>query len=182
MQAGKENDQEKNEIKLNRKMRMWHKYRNYAIGGVSIIVVVLICVAVIKNIGSGSADTAQEQTTAVQLTQQTAADTTQGSDQASGDETQSPSQETSQEQVTTEPAADASVYKIEGTPEGQDFTSKDYYNGSVFFGDSIVDGISYYGYLSNANVIADGNITIEKAKDRVATVAAANPSKVFVML
>lgn len=182
MQAGKENDQEKNEIKLNRKMRMWHKYRNYAVGGVSIIVVVLICVAVIKNIGSGSADTAQEQTTAVQLTQQTAADTKQGSDQASGDETQSPSQETSQEQVTTEPAAGASVYKIEGTPEGQDFTSKDYYNGSVFFGDSIVDGISYYGYLSNANVIADGNITIEKAKDRVATVAAANPSKVFVML
>lgn len=39
-------DETKSEIKLNRKMRMWNKYRNYFITGV-VIVIVLIVLAII---------------------------------------------------------------------------------------------------------------------------------------
>ena len=35
-------DETKSEIKLNRKMRMWNKYRNYFITGVVIVIVLIV--------------------------------------------------------------------------------------------------------------------------------------------
>ena len=45
-------DETKSEIKLNRKMRMWNKYRNYFITGV-VIVIVLIVLAPCKRQNTG---------------------------------------------------------------------------------------------------------------------------------
>ena len=63
----------KSSVKLNRKMRMWHKYRNYCFGAAGVLVALVICVAVIRFMGRSSSDNKQQAavppTTAQQTTQ-----------------------------------------------------------------------------------------------------------------
>lgn len=175
MRTGNDNEQGKSEIKLNRKMRMWHKYRNYAIGGAGLIIIIFVCAFVIKNIGGGASEAANGETTANQQSTEIAQDQTT-SQEIPGTE------ETEPETTTEAPKQKTYVYKLEGTADSQDFTTKDSYGSSVFLGDSIADGISYYGYLGSSSVVSDGNLTIEKAKDKVSQATSSNPSKVFLMV
>ena len=61
-------DETKSEIKLNRKMRMWNKYRNYFITGV-VIVIVLIVLAIIFKGCSGKKKNDTKPTVTQQTTQ-----------------------------------------------------------------------------------------------------------------
>ena len=61
-------DETKSEIKLNRKMRMWNKYRNYFITGV-VIVIVLIVLAIIFKGCSGKKKNDSKPTVTQQTTQ-----------------------------------------------------------------------------------------------------------------
>ena len=61
-------DETKSEIKLNRKMRMWNKYRNYFITGV-VIVIVLIVLAIIFKGCSGKKKNDTKPTVTKQTTQ-----------------------------------------------------------------------------------------------------------------
>ena len=54
----------KSSVKLNRKMRMWHKYRNYCFGAAGVLVALVICVAVIRFMGRSSSDIAAGGSTA----------------------------------------------------------------------------------------------------------------------
>lgn len=95
--------------------------------------------------------------------------------------TAAPAQTKSQ---TTQAAQGSSgnVYKVEGTAGQEDFTAKDSYADTVVLGDFIAGGMSYYGYLSDSQVVSDDNMTTRKAADYIDSVASANPKKVVIML
>lgn len=168
-------------IKLNRKMRMWHKYRNYCIGAAGVLVVLVLCIGIINVMGKSSSkdkeDPAVPPTTAPQQVAQSQEPTTEAATQ---EPTEAPTQETTAEAPTT-PAV-SGVLTVDGSAEIQDFTSEDFYSDSVFLGDAIVSGISYYGFLDDSQVVADGNLTTDKALDKVSNVTSENPSKVFIMV
>ena len=46
-----ESNNDKSKISLNRKMRLWNRYRNYVIGLAVIVVLVVIFAIVLKNCG-----------------------------------------------------------------------------------------------------------------------------------
>lgn len=169
-------DETKSEIKLNRKMRMWNKYRNYFITGV-VIVIVLIVLAIIFKGCSGKKKNDTKPTVTKQTTQ---------ADVTSNDSTnETTTQATTAVPAQTTQAAQGSsgnVYKVEGTAGQEDFTAKDSYADTVVLGDFIAGGMSYYGYLSDSQVVSDDNMTTRKVADYIDSVASANPKKVVIML
>ena len=72
----------KSSVKLNRKMRMWHKYRNYCFGAAGVLVALVICVAVIRFMGRSSSDNKQQAAVPPTTAQQTTQNETQPVTQA----------------------------------------------------------------------------------------------------
>lgn len=172
------NDKEtKPEIKLNRKMRMWNKYRIFCIIAAVILVVVIVVVAAVKGITGGKNKQVAENPTPSQGQSQTyvpEATTTAG-------ETTGAEQTTKQEETTTTQAAPSgSGLKLSGSAEAETFTNKDYYSDTVFMGDSVISGIESYGYLNN--VVGNVNATSGKLESYVNEAMKSNPSKVFIMV
>ena len=172
-------DETKSEIKLNRKMRMWNKYRNYFITGV-VIVIVLIVLAIIFKGCSGKKKNATKPTVTKQTTQ---------ADVTSNASTNAPHQVSPvwnqlfiPQSTQAAQGSSGNVYKVEGTAGQEDFTAKDSYADTVVLGDFIAGGMSYYGYLSDSQVVSDDNMTTRKAADYIDSVASANPKKVVIML
>lgn len=173
-------DEPKTEIKLNRKMRMWNKYRNYCIGGAAVILL-LIIFAIIFRSCSKDKDTTEENTqpssaAVIQTTAPTETGSATEQTTAAEEQTQQTQQDTTQAQTS------GNTYTIAGSAETQDFTSQSAFADSVFLGDSIADGISYYGYLSDSQVVSDGNMTARNAGEYVDTVMSSNPKNVIIML
>ena len=75
-----------------------------------------------------------------------------------------------------------SPLSIVGPAVAQEYTSREYYNGSIFIGDSIMDGIAYYKYIDTPQVMADGNNTTDKADRYIETAVNLKPAKVFIMV
>lgn len=160
----------KSEIRLNRKMRTWHKYKNYCIIGGGAVGLVLVLVLVINLISGGSKDgeiAKNEQTTPVaQVTQEP-----------------QPSQSA---EPTTEPATQqpttAAASTLTGKAEKQSFSAKDKFAKSVFTGDAVMKGISDYGYLDSGKVVAGNNMTSNQLVDKVDSIMSSNPENVFIMV
>ena len=170
-------DEPKVEIKLNRKMRMWNKYRSYCIGGGAVILLLIILALIFKGCTNGKNNPGDpNQPSPMAVLETTAPPETQ----STPEQTTTQPQETQTE--TTQAESSGNSYRIEGSAETQDFTSEGAFSDSVFLGDSIADGISYYGYLSDAQVVSDGNMTARNAGDYVDTVMASNPKNVLIML
>ena len=172
------NDKEtKPEIKLNRKMRMWNKYKIFCIIAAVILVVVIVVVAAVKGITGGKNKQVAENPTPSQKQSQTyvpEATTAAGVTTAA-------EQTTKQEETTTTQAAPSgSGLKLSGSAEAVEFTKKDYYSDSVFMGDSVISGIESYGYLDN--VVGNVNATSGKLESYVNEAMKSNPSKVFIMV
>lgn len=172
------NDKEtRPEIKLNRKMRMWNKYRIFCIIAAVILVVVIVVVAAVKGITGGKNKQVAENPTPSQGQSQTyvpEATTTAG-------ETTGAEQTIKQEETTTTQAAPSgSGLKLSGSAEAETFTNKDYYSDTVFMGDSVISGIESYGYLNN--VVGNVNATSGKLESYVNEAMKSNPSKVFIMV
>lgn len=161
------NKDAKPQIKLNRKMRLWNKYRTICIMAVVVIVVVIMASVVVKRINS---DNSGSQGADIALATTTAA----------APETTAAEQTTAAQEQTT--AADTSSVKLKlaGTAAAEQFTQKDFYTNTVFMGDSIVSGISSYGYLTN--VVGNVNATSAKLQSYVDEAMSSNPSKVFIMV
>ena len=174
----------KTPVKLNRKMRMWNKYRNYCIGAAGVLVLLIVCIAAINIMGKSSAK--KQENVAVPPTtpaQSVAENITQPATEApTQDQTTQEQTTKAQEETTTEAPKVSGNLEVEGSAEVQEFSSEDFYSDSVFLGDAVVSGISYYGFLDDSKVVADGNLTTDKALDRVDSVVSSNPSKVFIML
>ena len=183
------NDKEtKPEIKLNRKMRMWNKYKIFCIIAAVILVVVIVVVAAVKGITGGKNKQVAENPTPSQKQSQTyvpdGGTTRLGfhviKNSAAG-ETTAAEQTTKQEETTTTQAAPSgSGLKLSGSAEAVEFTKKDYYSDSVFMGDSVISGIESYGYLDN--VVGNVNATSGKLESYVSEAMKSNPSKVFIMV
>ena len=172
------NDKEtKPEIKLNRKMRLWNKYKIFCIIAAVILVVVIVVVAAVKGITGGKNKQVAEKPTPSQKQSQTyvpEATTAAGVTTAA-------EQTTKQEETTTTQAAPSgSGLKLSGSAEAVEFTKKDYYSNSVFMGDSVISGIESYGYLNN--VVGNVNATSGKLESYVSEAMKSNPSKVFIMV
>ena len=172
------NDKEtRPEIKLNRKMRMWNKYKIFCIIAAVILVVVIVVVAAVKGITGGKNKQVAENPTPSQKQSQTyvpEATTAAGVTTAA-------EQTTKQEETTTTQAAPSgSGLKLSGSAEAVEFTKKDYYSDSVFMGDSVISGIESYGYLDN--VVGNVNATSGKLESYVSEAMKSNPSKVFIMV
>ena len=172
------NDKEtKPEIKLNRKMRMWNKYKIFCLIAAVILVVVIVVVAAVKGITGGKNKQVAENPTPSQKQSQTyvpEATTAAGVTTAA-------EQTTKQEETTTTQAAPSgSGLKLSGSAEAVEFTKKDYYSDSVFMGDSVISGTESYGYLDN--VVGNVNATSGKLESYVSEAMKSNPSKVFIMV
>lgn len=57
-----------------------------------------------------------------------------------------------------------------------------FFNKSLFIGDSITEGISAYGLLSNTNVLAVKGLTVLKAEKEIGTIAKRKPEKIYILL
>lgn len=172
------NDKEtRPEIKLNRKMRMWNKYRIFCIIAAVILVVVIVVVAAVKGITGGKNKQVAENPTPSQGQSQTyVPEATTAAGETTGAE-----QTTKQEETTTTQAAPSgSGLKLSGSAEAETFTNKDYYSDTVFMGDSVMSGIESYGYLNN--VVGNVNATSGKLESYVNEAMKSNPSKVFIMV
>ena len=172
------NDKEtKPEIKLNRKMRMWNKYKIFCIIAAVILVVVIVVVAAVKGITGGKNKQVAEKPTPSQKQSQTyvpEATTAAGVTTAA-------EQTTKQEETTTTQAAPSgSGLKLSGSAEAETVTNKDYYSDTVFMGDSVISGIESYGYRNN--VVGNVNATSGKLESYVNEAMKSNPSKVFIMV
>jgi lysophospholipase L1-like esterase len=109
-------------------------------------------------------------TSAAEATTQTA------SQAASQEETQA----TTAQETTAAVASNGSTLTVSGTVSAVQFTSKDFYSNAVFLGDSIVSGISTYGYLDD--VFGNVNATSAKLENYVSTAVATKPDKLFIMV
>lgn len=185
MNTMKNGDQDSRpEIKINRKMRMWNKYKSYCIIGGGIAAVLLVIVLIVNIVPGNKGNTklpSESGKDTVWENKTNAADQTQGeSQQESQSETQSESVTEAPTQTETEAPTQAPASS--GTPEKQTFTAKDKFANSVFVGDTIVNGISFYKYLNASQVVSSTNMISEQIAGRAGEIAAGGPDKIFIMI
>ena len=149
---------DKPKISLNRKKRMWNRYRNYIAGLAVVVVAVIIFAIVLKscsNKNSGRQDDTKATTPSVQ-----------------------PENVTEQ----TKAAAAGRALSVSGTPETVDYTSSSAYSKAVFIGDFVVSGISQFGFLPDAQVIASNSMTSDKLTGYLDSIVSQSPDSVYIMV
>lgn len=185
-----DNNEEKNKIVLNRKMRLWNKYKKPVIGVISAVVVIAVVAVVLKLCSVGKPTEDKATTLANNNNNNNDIIITQASIEMSNNETTSASETESTTSAVTESTTSSTtaaqvsggVAKITTKAEIQEYTSRSNYDDAVFFGDMIVSGIGEYGYLDTSRIFSDNNLTTDKALNSVSSVAEANPSKVYVLV
>lgn len=178
-----DNNEEKNKIVLNRKMRLWNKYKKPVIGVILAVVVIAVVAIVLKLCSIGKPVEDKATTLANNNNNNNDIIITQSSIEMSNNETTSAAVTESTTSSTTSAAqVSGRVAKITTKAEIQEYTSRSNYDDAVFFGDMIVSGIGEYGYLDTSRIFSDNNLTTDKALNSVSSVAAANPSKVYVLV
>lgn len=180
--AADNNDGKK--IQLNRKMRLWNKYKNPIIGAVSVIVIVIAAVVVLKACsvgkpdGSGKPDNKNNNST----TMSASADKTEIQTTAGGTQETTASVNDNTTQTTAAIASKGSVVKITDPADEEEYSTNDLYADTVLFGDMIIEGIQDYGYLGTGNIVSDNNLTTDKAHNYISDVKDRTPSKIFLLV
>ncbi len=182
-----ENHEGKPQVKINRKMRMWNKYKNYCfIGGgvLSVVLVIVLCVWLLpdkddNNVVNNPTEAVTKDYVAQLGTQGATNESTEAQSQTSN-ETQVPTEAPTQ--TPTQAPTEAPTQAVSTAPGKVTFTAKDKFNDAVFVGDTVVNGISYYRYLEAGKVVSNINMVSEQAVNHVNTVMASNPKKVFIMV
>jgi hypothetical protein len=182
-----DNNEEKNKIVLNRKMRLWNKYKKPVIGVILAVVVIAVVAIVLKLCSIGKPVEDKATTLANNNNNNNDIIITQSSIEMSNNETTSAADTENTTSAVTESTTSAAqvsggVARITTKAEIQEYTSRSNYDDAVFFGDMIVSGIGEYGYLDTSRIFSDNNLTTDKALNSVSSVAAANPSKVYVLV
>ena len=163
---------DKPKISLNRKKRMWNRYRNY-IAGLAVLVVAVIIVAIVLKSCSNKNSDRQDDTkvTTSPVQQESTAPVIQESKEPA-------------ENVTgqTTAAASGRTLSVSGTPETVDYTSSSAYSKAVFIGDFVVSGISQFGFLPDAQVIASNSMTSDKLTGYLDSIVSQSPDSVYIMV
>jgi len=168
-------EQNISDIRINKKMRLWNKYKNCVIGFAGIIAVLFLVILVFRGCGK----TGSNENKDGKGTNQIIASLKDSSIQT----TQSVTEQTdSTTQPTTLAASVNKIYTTTKVLAKEDFTASSFYDNSVFLGDFIVSGIEYYGFLGKNKVISDTNLTTDKALNNVDQLVSYAPQKVFIML
>ena len=161
--AADNNDGKK--IQLNRKMRLWNKYKNPIIGAVSVIVIVIAAVVVLRACSVGKTD-----------------DSGKTDNKNNNSTTMSASVDKTEIQTTAAMASKGSVVKITDPADEEEYSTNDLYADTVLFGDMIIEGIQDYGYLGTGNIVSDNNLTTDKAHNYISDVKDRTPSQIFLLV
>ncbi len=169
------------EIRINKKMRTWNKYRNYCFIAAGVIVVILAVFIVVNMVtkDKDNSDVAKEPTNPNNTISQTKEDLSNTQTTAQAEPT---NEQTTTQQPTTKTGQVGGTLKVSGSVEKQDFVGADKFKDCVFLGDSIISGISFYEFLPESQVVSDDNITSDKLEKHIDTALSSNPSKVFIMV
>ncbi|MBU3143734.1 GDSL-type esterase/lipase family protein [Clostridium sp. CF012] len=62
-----------------------------------------------------------------------------------------------------------------------DISNKLYFEGSVFMGDSITEGLDFYNIVNKSSVLAKKGVNLVQAKQAVSTLLSINPQRVFIL-
>lgn len=161
-------------ISLNRKKRMWNRYRNYVIGLIILVGAIIIFAVVLKSCSgkNGGKDDNKSTTAPVkQESTQGVQDETQRSDNSSQEATQQ----------TTQAASGRSL-AVSGTPQSEDYTSSAAYGKSVFIGDFVVSGISQFGFVGDSQVVSSNSMTSDKLTGYIDDIVSQSPDSVYIMV
>lgn len=174
-------DEGRPEIRINKKMRTWNKYRNYCFIAAGVVVVILAVFIVVNMVtkDKDNSDVAKEPTNHNNTVSQTKEDLSNTQTTA---QTEPTNEQTTTQQPTTKAQQVGGTLKVSGSVEKQDFVGADKFKDCVFLGDSIVSGISFYEFLPESQVVSDDNITSDKLSKHIDTALSSNPSKVFIMV
>lgn len=168
-----ESNNDKPKISLNRKMRLWNRYRNYIIGLVAVVILIVIFAIVLKSCGHKKNNKNNNETTAPVTTQEQI---------TREQETSSSAQQTQEStQATTKATAGRSL-TVSGTPEVQENSSSDHYKNAMFIGDFVISGISGFGFASDSQVIASNSMTSDKMSGYIDQFVAGSPDSVYIMV
>lgn len=168
---------EKPKITLNRKMRMWNKYRVYVIGVAGALVVVLIFVLAFKGLGSDKSDGVKD--TARETQKETVAEeeTTEVVQETKPQATVAPVPET-----TTVATPSGNIHKLDNHAEVVSFNAGNKLDNAVFVGDFITTGISGYGYVDESRVFSDNGLTSDRMDNYTNDIVKEKPKYVFIMI
>lgn len=174
-------DEGRPEIRINKKMRTWNKYRNYCFIAAGVVVVILAVFIVVNMVtkDKDNSDVAKESTNHNNTVSQTKEDLSNTQTTA---QTEPTNEQTTTQQPTTKAQQVGGTLKVSGSVEKQDFVGADKFKDCVFLGDSIVSGISFYEFLPESQVVSDDNVTSDKLSKHIDTALSSNPSKVFIMV
>lgn len=154
-------------IRINKKVRYWNKYK-YFVGGA--VVIIIFFIFILKGCNKNNSDNSN-----TQVTFHISDSTTQSSDQTKSGANSSTAQAATQASVNR-------VYTTTKKVAKEDFTAASFYDNAVFLGDTVANGISYYNFLSGNKIISDINLTIDKAYGNLDQLAQTSPQKVFLMI
>ncbi|MCI8426641.1 MAG: hypothetical protein HFJ03_03720 [Lachnospira sp.] len=174
-------DEGRPEIKINKKMRTWNKYRNYCFIAAGVIVVILAVFIVVNMVtkDKDNSDVANRTTSHNNTVSQTKEDSSNTQATTQPEPTK---EQTTTQQTTTKAQQTGGTLKVSGSAEEQEFVGADKFKDCVFFGDFIISGISFYGFLPESQVVSDDNATSDKLQSQVDSALSSNPSKVFIMV
>lgn len=174
-------DEGRPEIRINKKMRTWNKYRNYCFIAVGVVVVILAVFIVVNMVtkDKDNSDVAKNPTNHNNTVSQTKEDL---SNTQTTPQTEPTKEQTTTQQPTTKAGQVGDTLKVSGSVEKQDFVGADKFKECVFLGDSIISGISFYEFLPESQVVSDDNITSDKLQKHIDSALSSNPSKVFIMV
>lgn len=198
-----EGQEEKQAIKINKKMRMWNRYKNYcfiALGILAVVIIIAVGVELLPDADNNqAANVSTEAQTKDYVAQLGTSDATEGSSEVGSEDTgstdaptevqteaptQKPTEAPTQKptEAPTQKPTEAPTQSSGNVPQKETFTTKDKFTGAVFVGDTVINGISYYKNLPAAQVVSDVNMISKNAAGKVDAVMASNPKKVFIMV
>lgn len=163
---------DKPKISLNRKKRMWNRYRNYIAGLAVVVVAVIIFAIVLKSCGHKNNKKNNDETTAPVTTEEQI---------TSQQETSSAQQQQESTPAATKAATGRSL-TVSGTPEVQENSSSDHYKNAMFIGDFVISGVSGFGFASESQVIASNSMTSDKLSEYMDQFVAGSPDSVYIMV
>lgn len=152
-----------NKIKINRGQRRWNKYGKYLTISLIVAGVAVASFLTFKFVKKDGIFNKKE-VVAVK--------------EEKKEEVAPPKVEVPKEEVKEE----KNNLKIVGKPVVERFTSKDFYNNAVFFGDIFVNALDDFGYIDNHYLYTASFFPASRAINYANEVKTMNPSKVIVML
>lgn len=158
---------ERKDIKRNKLMRTWFRYRKVFAAVLAALVLVVILGTLIGKIGKSNSTVATNTTTEAPTEMPTEAPTILA-------------------EVPTEPITEpvTESQKAGARPVAtEDFVNQAFYENAVVFGDTFVAGLESSDLINTKKVIADINWTVGKAESKgVSKITAAAPDKVIIEL